>query len=178
MSPIAPTQIEVHVFRRRGRAVEFLCLRRSRGSRLPGVWQPVTGKLRRGEGPLRGARREVREETGFVPTRWWALESVSVYFDAPSGVVHALPIFAAEVDPGERVTLSAEHDASRFLPAREAGRRFLWDAQRRALEAVRRQVLRGGALARALEVTDRIARAAPPAKRQRAARNPNPKRSN
>ncbi len=158
MSAIKPTQVEVHVFRRSGRAVEFLCLRRSKRSRLPGVWQPVTGTLRRGEGALAGAAREVGEETGLVPIRWWALESVSVYFDGRSGLVHALPIFAAEVGARETARLSAEHDAARFLPARRAAASFLWDAQRRALEAVRREVLRGGALARALEVTNQLLR--------------------
>ena len=66
--------IEVHLFRRAGRRVEFLCLRRARTRRLPGVWQPVTGKRRRGETAFAAARREVREETGLEPRRWWALE--------------------------------------------------------------------------------------------------------
>ena len=160
VSALTPTQIEVHVFRRRGRTVEFLCLRRSARSRLPGVWQPVTGSLRRGESAVRGAARELREETGLEPRRWWALESVAVYFDARTGRVHALPIFAAEVEARARVTLSSEHDRFEFLPARRAGHRYLWEAQRRALDAVRREVLRGGALARALE----LARPAPRAR--------------
>ena len=165
-----PTQIEVHLFRRRAGRVEFLCLRRSRGLRLPGVWQPVTGRLRRGERALDGAAREVREETGLEPRRWWALESVSVWFDARANRVHALPLLAAEVGPRERVALSREHDAHRWLGARAAGRGFLWEAQRRALEAVRREVLRGGALARALDVTHLLERSAPPARRRRATR--------
>ncbi|HEY2955558.1 MAG TPA: NUDIX domain-containing protein [Candidatus Eisenbacteria bacterium] len=153
MPDLRPTQIEVYVFRRRGRRVEFLCLRRAPGRRLTGVWQPVTGKLRRGEGALAGAAREVGEETGLTPQRWWALEGVAFYFDAPAGVVRVLARFAAEVGTEERVTISREHTASAFLGARGASRRFLWGAQRRGLEDVRREVLRGGALAHALEVT-------------------------
>ena len=152
MPDLKPTKIEVYAFRRRGRKVEFLCLKRARG-RLAGVWQPVTGSLERGEGALAGAAREFFEETGLRPRRWWALEGVGLYFDAPAGRARVMAMFAAEVRAGDRVKLSREHTDSAFLAPAAAGRRFLWEAQRRGLESVRREVLRGGALARALDVT-------------------------
>jgi len=156
--PVRSEQIEVHLFRRRPRRVEFLALRRSALHTLPHVWQPVTGKLRRGEGALEGARREVFEETGLEPRRWWALETVTIYFDPGSGVVRVLPLFAAEIGAADHPRLSAEHDDHRFLSAREAARRYLWRSQVTALEAVRREVLGGGRRARALEVTERMER--------------------
>jgi 8-oxo-dGTP pyrophosphatase MutT (NUDIX family) len=150
VSAIACPFIEVHLFRRSGRRVEFLCLRRARTRRLPGVWQPVTGKRRRGETALAAARREVREETGLEPRRWWALEEPTLLYQPTRDEVIAIPVFAAEADPRDRVRLSGEHDAHVFLGAGAAGRRYLWESQRRALADVRRQVLRGGALADAL----------------------------
>jgi 8-oxo-dGTP pyrophosphatase MutT (NUDIX family) len=150
---LKPTQIEVYLFRRRARRVEFLCLKRAGKGRLRGVWQPVTGSLRRAEDPLAGAAREVREETGLKPRRWWALEGVGIYFDPRAGRARVMAMFAAEVGARERVTLSREHSAFAFLGASAAGRRFLWEAQRRGLESVKREVLRGGRLAAALEVT-------------------------
>jgi len=134
--------------------VEFLALRRARDRKiLPGIWQPVTGRKRPRERAIACAVREVREETGLEPRRWWALESTTVYFDAADDAVTMLPLFAAEIGARDRVELSDEHDACRFLSARAAGRRFLWEAQRRGLDAVCREVLRAGPLARALEVT-------------------------
>jgi len=44
--------VEVFVYRRIGRAVEFLALRRHPSRRLAGVWQPITGKIERGESAL------------------------------------------------------------------------------------------------------------------------------
>ena len=145
-------QVEVYMFRRRGRRVEFLVLRRSASVALPQVWQPVTGGLKRGERAVDGARREVLEETGLKPRRWWALESMTVYFDPARDAVRLLPLFAAEIGAGDRPRLSGEHDRHAFLGAAAAARRFLWRAQARALEAVRREVLAGGRRARALEI--------------------------
>ncbi len=151
---------EVYVFRRRGRRVEFLCLRRGRVRFLPGVWQPVTGRRRPRESGLAAAVREVREETGLVPLRWWALEAPTIFYDTARDRVRTYPRFAAEVQPHDTVRLSREHTASAFLPAAEAGGRYLWESQRRGLEDVKRQVLRGGPLAAALEVTKLLGRPA------------------
>jgi dihydroneopterin triphosphate diphosphatase len=165
------THIEAYVFRRRRGRVEFLCLRRASGRALPGVWQPVTGRIERRESALAAAVREVREETGLSPSRWWVLESPVVFYDPVADAIEALPLFAAEVPATARVILSSEHDAHAFLAPPAAGRRFLWDAQRIGLAAVRRTVLAGGALAAALEVPAPRSRPSPaPARKKAAAR--------
>lgn len=152
MPRLDPCLIEVYVFRRRARGVEFLLLRRQAGESLPGVWQPVTGTLRRRETAVHGALREVREETGVVARRLWRIETVTAYFDPRRDAIRLVTLFAAEVAARAAVRLSREHSAHRFVSAREAARRFLWDSQRQGLLAVRSQVLRGGAQARALEI--------------------------
>jgi dihydroneopterin triphosphate diphosphatase len=163
--------IEVYVFRRRGRRVEFLCLRRGPVRFLPGVWQPVTGRCRPRERGLAAAVREVREETGLAPLRWWALEAPTIFYDASRDRVRAYPRFAAETGADATVRLSGEHVDWAFLPAIEAGRRYLWESQRLGLEDVKRQILRGGPLADALEVTGLLERPATRA-RVRPARSP------
>ena len=152
--------VEVYVFRRRSRRVEFLCLRRGRVRFLPGVWQPVTGRCRPRERGLAAAVREVREETGLAPLRWWALEAPTLFYDASRDRVRAYPRFVAEAGPDDAVRLSREHVEWAFLPAATAGRRFLWESQRCSLEDVKREVLGGGPLAAALEVTSRVHRPA------------------
>jgi dATP pyrophosphohydrolase len=116
------------------------------------VWQPVTGKVRPRETMVRGALRELREETGLRPTRLWRLESVTTWFDPRREAIRFVVLFAAEVGARARVTISREHTAHRFVGAREAAKRFLWDSQRKGLSAVRAQVLAGGRRARALEI--------------------------
>ena len=154
VTTILSTHVEVYLFRRRGRRVEFLLLRRAASRRtLPGVWQPVTGKRNIRERMLAAAIREVREETGFEPARWWALETMTLYPDIARDRIVALPLFAAEVGPSARVKLSREHDDSKWVTAGEAARLVLWDSQRRGLDAVRRKVLGVKRLADALEIS-------------------------
>jgi dATP pyrophosphohydrolase len=143
--------VEVYLFRRRGRKVEFLVLRRAAG-RLAGVWQPVTGTRDRGETAIVAARREVKEETGVAPARWWRLEGVLLFFDAARDAFQFVPRFVAEIGASERVRISSEHDASMWLAPSAAGRRCLWDSQRSAIAAVRREILPGGPAARALAI--------------------------
>jgi 8-oxo-dGTP pyrophosphatase MutT (NUDIX family) len=159
-------KVEVYVFRRRGRRAEFLALRRGPRKSLPGVWQPVTGKIELLETPAEAARREVREETGLPPLRMWRLEHTTFFLDDRGRSLVALPLLAAEVDAKETVKLSREHDAWRFVSAAAAGRLFLWDSQRQGIAAVQRQVLRGGSLARALELAMPGRRARPPLRRR------------
>lgn len=154
MPTLLNTHVEVYLFRRRSGRVEFLLLRRaSSRNTLPGVWQPVTGKRRIRERMLAAAVREVREETGLVPVRWWALETMTIYPDTARDAIIALPLFAAEIPADAAVKLSREHDALEWLRAREAASRVLWESQRRGIKAVKREVLTHARLAKALEVS-------------------------
>lgn len=163
---VSCTQVEVHVFRRRRNRIEELLLRRSPQRSLATVWQPITGGIERGESAVRAAVREVKEETGLTPLRWWALEHIAIFYDPGQDVVRVVPVFAAEVAWTDRVDLSDEHDRYAFLPLAEAKRRVLWGTQRRAMAALEEEILSGRAGGAAREVTDRIA-ARPPAPRPR-----------
>jgi dATP pyrophosphohydrolase len=154
---ISCTQVEVHVFRRRRNRVEELLLRRSPERSLAAVWQPVTGGIERGESAMRAAAREVQEETGLNPLRWWALEHIAIFYDPGQDVVRVVPVFAAEVAWSDRVDLSPEHDRYAFVPLAEAKRRVLWGTQRRAMAALEEEVLSGRDGGAAREVTARIA---------------------
>jgi dATP pyrophosphohydrolase len=147
------THVEVYVFRRRAGRVEHLVLRRAKNRKLlPGVWQPVTGKIELLERATEAAIREVGEETGLTPVTLWCLETVTTYYDAARDRMMTLPLFAVEVGAKDRVKQSKEHDDFAWLPEAEAGKQYLWESQRRALAAVKAEVLRKGPLSQALKV--------------------------
>jgi 8-oxo-dGTP pyrophosphatase MutT (NUDIX family) len=155
--PISCTQVEVHLFRRRGKRMEVLLIRRSPERSLAGVWQPVTGGIERGESAMQAAVREVREETGLAPIRWWALEHMANFYDVARDHVRIVPVFAAEVAWTDPVHLSDEHDRYEFVPIAKAWEQVMWATQRRALEALAEEVLSGSAGGAAREITARVA---------------------
>jgi dATP pyrophosphohydrolase len=165
--PISCTQVEVHLFRRRGKRLEVLLIRRSPERSLAGVWQPVTGGIERGESAIQAAVREVREETGLSPIRWWALEHMANFYDVALDHIRIVPVFAGEVAWTDPVHLSHEHDRYAFVPIAQAWQQVMWATQRRALEALGEEVLSGSAGGDAREITARVAAlsAAKPAQR-------------
>lgn len=160
--PISCTQVETHIFRRRGKRLEVLLIRRSPERSLAGVWQPVTGGIERGESAMEAAAREVHEETGLRPIRWWALEYMAMFYDAARDHVRVAPVFAAEVAWADPVKLSHEHDRYAFLPMAKAREQVLWATQRRALEAIGEAALSGSPGGAAREITAHIAALAIP----------------
>ena len=106
---------------------------------------------------MEAAAREVREETGLRPIRWWALEHMAMFYEVARDHVRVVPTFAAEVAWTDPVQLSHEHDRYAFLTMAKAREQVLWASQRRALEAVGEEVLSGSPGGAAREITARIA---------------------
>jgi len=128
--------IDLYVARPAPAGLEFLLLRRGPHGRSPGAWEVVHGHLDEGEPPVDGARRELEEETGLVPTALYNLSRVESFYLHRADEVAVIPAFVAFVKPDAAVTLSEEHDASEWLQADLARGRLAWPRSRRALEDI------------------------------------------
>lgn len=138
------------------------------------MWQPVTGGIEKGESAMQAAVREVREETGLAPIRWWSLEHLATFYDVARDHIRLVPVFAGEVAWTDPVHLSHEHDRYAFVPIPKAWSQVLWATQRRALEALAEEVLSGSAGGAAREITSRVASSSTRSQRKSAIRRARP----
>lgn len=88
--------------------------------RLPArryLWELPAGRLDPGETPLRAARRELAEETGFRARRWKKLVS---FYPSPGYVSEKMTLFlATDLAPGSASPMEDERIQTRWFTRRE-----------------------------------------------------------
>lgn len=136
MTSIHVRFVDTFVLRGAGERLEVLVLRRAPGGRNPGSWETVHGTIEPGETPVQASLRELREETGFVPQRFYNLSRIEGFYLHAADELAIIPAFAAIVAPDLAPRLSGEHDAFLWLQPPDAARRFAWPRERRALDDV------------------------------------------
>lgn len=116
--------VQVHIVRRtvnEDSPFEFLVLQRSDvQKRYPSMWQVVTGKVDEGETMVDCAKRELFEETGLVPIKFWTLPYVSTFYEPKDDTMNLVPVFGVEVSYEDTVKLSDEHQNFEWLSDEEA----------------------------------------------------------
>ncbi len=127
--------IDVYVIRPYRADWLVLSLQRSRGTRCPGSWETVHGRIEASERPEQAAVREVREETGLTLDRLYNVTCQPFYLHTV-GVVQMAVVFAAFVTEDSNVRLGVEHERYEWLSMSEAAARFTWPREREALEHI------------------------------------------
>ena len=118
-----------------------LLLRRAPGTRCPGSWEAVHGRMEPDERPEGAAVREVREETSLDVDRLYSITCQPFYLHR-AGVVQMAVVFAAFVAESAEVVVGPEHAAYEWLSFAEAATRFTWPREREALAHI--QILLAG----------------------------------
>lgn len=138
MTAIRVCFVDTFVLRPGGRGAEWevLVLRRSAHGRNPGSWETVHGTIEAGETPVQASLRELREETGLAPERFYNLSRIEGFYQHRTDELAIIPAFAAIVTAAAAPRLSDEHDAFVWLAPIDAARRFAWPRERRALDDV------------------------------------------
>lgn len=126
--------VDVLVLRGEGDGLEVLCLRRGHQGRSPGSWEAVHANIDEGETPVETALRELKEETGLEPVRFYNLSRVEAFYRHSVNEIVLVPVFAAVVADDAEVRLSDEHDDWSWLKPEQARGRMTWPRVRREIE--------------------------------------------
>lgn len=111
----------------------MLVLRRGPAARCAGAWEVVHGRIEAGETPMAAALRELAEETGLAPIRFYNLSRVESFYLHRLDQVALIPAFAAGIAAEAEVRLSDEHVDFRWLASAEARITLAWPRERRAV---------------------------------------------
>lgn len=128
--------IELHIFRKVNNELEFLLLKRSDNEVFPGIWQMVSGGIEKGEKAFETAKRELFEETGLIPEKFWVVPQVNSFYSQKKDDICMVPVFAALVNHNGNVTISEEHQDYMWVNKDKAKELLAWPGQRKAVDTV------------------------------------------
>ena len=136
MLPVISNMIEAHIFRKKGKSVEFLLLKRSENEIYPGIWQMVSGSIRKRETASKAAVREIIEETGIKPKKLWVIPNINLFYSPEQNIISVLPVFAAQVNIKEKVSISDEHIQYLWCSKTKAKKLLAWVGQKKSVDII------------------------------------------
>lgn len=133
--PIRSFAISAYLARIEGGRGRYLVLKRV-STYLKGTWQQISGRIEQGEAGWQAALREIREETGLVPSRFYSANETEVFYEPRQNCINVVPVFVGFVEADARVVLSAEHDEFRWVTAEEAREVLPFEVQAVAIQKI------------------------------------------
>ncbi|NLT51615.1 MAG: NUDIX pyrophosphatase [Ignavibacteria bacterium] len=128
--------IEAHIIKITGNEINFLLLKRSEKEIYPGIWQMVTGKIKPEEKAYNTALREIFEETGLKPLRFYTVPKVNSFYSEKTDTICMIPVFLAEVEKDCEVIISDEHSEYKWVNKEDAKKLLAWPGQRDAVDII------------------------------------------
>ncbi len=145
--------VEVCIFSFDNKEPLYLMLRRSKTEKMyPDTWQIVTGSIEKGETALHGALRELKEETGYVPQKFWTVPHINSFYSVKTDTLNHTIMFAAQVLPKTNPILSDEHYQFGWYPLTAAKSMCVWTGQIQALDIVNEFIIGGKSAAKLSEI--------------------------
>jgi dihydroneopterin triphosphate diphosphatase len=134
VTDIAIRVVDVYAYRLTDSTAEFLLLRRADNVAYAGLWRMIGGKIEPGEPAWQAALRELREEIGREPLRFWSVPSPNIFYEWADDRVSIAPAFAAEItdDP----VLDREHDSFVWCDVEQAASSLRYPEQSRLVRLV------------------------------------------
>ena len=135
--PIRCYGVAVVILRQDGDQTNTLLLKREPASN--GQWCQVAGAIEHGETAWQAALREVREETGLVPSRLYSGDICEQYYNPITDDIRIAPVFVGFVPQSQAVILNHEHTDFQWVTIDEACAILPFAGQRRVFQHVERE---------------------------------------
>lgn len=122
----------------------FLIVKRSPEKIYAHQWRMIGGKRRDGETAWEAVLRELKEETGFTPERFWTVPAINQFYEPDSDTIHFIPAFAAAVPERSELKLDEEHTGHEWIKIEQVSRYIRWPEQERIMKLIHKIVLADG----------------------------------
>lgn len=128
--------IDVYPYRLVEGKVQFLVFMRSSKKIYAGQWRMIGGKVKPEETSWQAGLRELMEETGLKPVKFWTIPSVNQFYEHKTDMIHAIPAFAAQIPESAQIDLDDEHTDFKWISANDAAEYLKWPEQQRLIKLV------------------------------------------
>ncbi|MEX0994974.1 MAG: NUDIX pyrophosphatase [Balneolaceae bacterium] len=122
--------------------LHFLILKRAKNKIYAGQWRMIGGKVKKDEKRWQAAIRELNEETGLRPNKFWCVPTLNHFYEPSGDDIHLIPAFAAEIEPDSTIRLDAEHQEYKWVPSDKIEQYIYWPEQKRIITLMDRLILR------------------------------------
>ncbi len=136
---MTPSCISLYIMTHTSTGPRYLLLRRCSGGYLDQTWQMVTGGIDEGETAIQAAIREMQEETGLKPIKFYSADAVETFFIPSLNKMMLVPVFVAFVNETKVLLSPTEHDTYEWLCYEEAEKKLIWSEQRRIIKHIHEQ---------------------------------------
>lgn len=142
MSKVVSKYIELHIFKAKNQKLKFLLLKRSPDQVYPGIWQMVTGKIKKKENAFETAIRELKEETGLEIQELYSVPVVNSVYLVETDEICLIPVFACKVSDKSIVKISEEHSQFKWMTVSQAIKLLAWEGQKASVRLIERYYLK------------------------------------
>jgi len=134
-APVGTFSVSVYIIKTINNTPYVLMILRD-AEPYPDIWQPVTGRIRDSETAWQTGLREMKEETGLTPDKFYSANYIETFYHIPNNTTNLTPAFVAFVNTNQEIRLSSEHIDFKWITLDEACSMVAFSAQVHAIDHI------------------------------------------